>query len=128
MTGKNRRVARREGVPKLSPFDSPRDATPRRERVEYRPPTLEEVGTAAALCWLADRNEREVTRALGITRRTLARWKHRHEFQAAFLAARIAWDAEFRQRNESEWREIERAKVEARVWCEKALAAYGYRQ
>jgi hypothetical protein len=96
--------------------------------VEFRPPTPEEIGTAAALCWLKDRNEDEVTQALGITRRTLARWKHRPEFQPAFLAARIAWEHEFHRRNASEWTEMERAKAEARAWYEKALAAYGYRR
>jgi hypothetical protein len=112
----------------MSPYDTPSDAASARERVEYRPPTPEEVGTAAALCWLADRNEGEVTRALGITRRTLARWKHRPEFVAAFLAARLAWEHEFRHRNAVEYERVEAARAEARARYEKALAEYGYRR
>jgi hypothetical protein len=69
-----------------------------------------------------------VTQALGITRRTLARWKHRPEFRAAFLAARIAWDTEFHYRNETEWRRVEEVKAELRRRHERDLAAYGYRR
>ena len=54
------------------------------------PPTAEEVGRAAALCFWDVASDEQIAAQLGIVRRTLARWKRRPEFVAATAALR-AW-------------------------------------
>ena len=54
------------------------------------PPTAEEVGRAAALCFWDAVSDAAIAAQLGIVRRTLARWKRRPEFVAA-IAALVAW-------------------------------------
>jgi hypothetical protein len=56
----------------------------------YLPPTVEEVGRAAALCFQDTHSDEQIARQLGIVRRTLARWKKRPDFAAA-IAALQAW-------------------------------------
>jgi DNA invertase Pin-like site-specific DNA recombinase len=58
----------------------------------YAPPTPEEVGRAAVLCFRDVASDEEIARQLGIARRTLARWKQRTEFAAA-IAALQGWQA-----------------------------------
>ena len=71
-----------------------RNAPPRRMAPSYAPPTPEELGHAAALCWLDAVRDEQIAARLGITRRSLARWKRRPEFQAAYTAAALVWGAE----------------------------------
>lgn len=67
-------------------------------------PMPDEIGTAAALCWYSDRAHWTVARTLGISRRTLTRWKARPDFQAAYTAAMVVWhvvmDTEVARRDE----------------------------
>lgn len=59
-------------------------------RVEWRapgPPTPDELGQAAGLCAFGGHSDQHIAQVLGISRRTLARWKHRADYQAAYLAA-----------------------------------------
>ncbi len=71
-----------KGVP---PSDSPaagRGRLRRRDRVRQRarrflPPTAEEVGRAAALCFRDAETDEQIARQLGIVRRMMARWKQR---------------------------------------------------
>ena len=58
--------------------------------VRFLPPTAQEVGRAAALCFQDTHSDEQIARQLGIVRRTLARWKRRADFVAA-LAALQAW-------------------------------------
>jgi len=58
--------------------------------VRFLPPTAQEVGRAAALCFQDAHSDEEIARQLGIVRRTLARWKKRDDFAAA-IAALQAW-------------------------------------
>jgi hypothetical protein len=58
--------------------------------VRFLPPTAQEVGRAAALCFQDAQGDEQIARQLGIVRRTLARWKRRADFAAA-LAALQAW-------------------------------------
>jgi hypothetical protein len=62
-----------------------------RERVEVvasEPPTAEQIGRAAMLCDVDDLRDVDIAVALGISRRTLARWKRRDDFAAAMAAVR----------------------------------------
>lgn len=66
-----------------------------------RAPTPEEVGRAAALCFLDREPDEAIARRLGVARRTLAWWKQRPEYTAAWAALRVFFDAELeRQRGE----------------------------
>src|SRR5829696_3885663 len=58
--------------------------------LRFLPPTAAEVGRAAALCFQDTHSDEQIARQLGIVRRTLARWKRRSEFAAAFAALQ-AW-------------------------------------
>jgi hypothetical protein len=58
--------------------------------LRHQPPTAEEVGRAAALCFRDTDSDEQIARQLGIVRRTLARWKKRTDFAAA-MAALQAW-------------------------------------
>ena len=58
--------------------------------LRHQPPTAEEVGRAAALCFHDTDSDEQIARQLGIVRRTLARWKKRTDFAAA-IAALQAW-------------------------------------
>jgi hypothetical protein len=49
---------------------------------KYLPPTPEQIGVAACLWFIDLLPDSVIARQLGITRRTLARWKHRPEFMA----------------------------------------------
>lgn len=49
-------------------------------------PTPEQVGRAAALCYEDAERDEQIAERLGIARRTLARWKHRPEYAAAYTA------------------------------------------
>ena len=68
--------------------------TPRRKSRPSPPapqgPTPGQVGQAAALCFRDEASDAQIAQRLGITRRTLARWKHRADFAAAH-AALAAW-------------------------------------
>ena len=55
----------------------------------YEPPTAGEVGRAAALCFQDTLTDEQIARQLGIVRRTLARWKQRADFAAAFAALQV---------------------------------------
>lgn len=106
----------------------PRGTLPARTAPAYTPPTLDELALAAALCWHNERQHGEVAAALGISRRTLARWKQRPEFEAAYTAVALSSDI---------YRQIHRADVDRDVaWhrasiertYNRALAEYGYRR
>ena len=58
----------------------------RRTTPPHLPPTPHEVGMAAALCYQDRENDTRIARRLGISRRTLVRWKRRPEFVAAVAA------------------------------------------
>src|SRR5215207_3397618 len=64
-----------------------------RARVAYAPPTPAEIGHAAVLCWLDERTDEQIAATLGISRRTLARWKRRADFRAA-QTAEVVWRTE----------------------------------
>ena len=49
-------------------------------------PTPQQVGLAAALCYLDEEPDERIARRLGVARRTLARWKRRPEYAAAWAA------------------------------------------
>ena len=52
-------------------------------------PSPRRVGLAAALCFLDEEPDERIARRLGIARRTLARWKRRPEYAAAWTA--LSW-------------------------------------
>jgi hypothetical protein len=60
-----------------------------------RPPTPQEVGEAAAWCVQGGCSQREIARRMGISPRTLARWRQRPEYAAA-VAAIAAWQVSAR--------------------------------
>jgi len=49
-------------------------------------PTRAVLRRAAALCFRDELPDVEIAAELGVCRRTLARWKHRPEFEAAYTA------------------------------------------
>ena len=53
---------------------------------EQRPrgPTVDQLAEAAALLYVNELRDEEIAARLGVCRRTLARWKHRPAFQAAY--------------------------------------------
>jgi hypothetical protein len=63
-----------------------------RKHQEPRPPGAEPnpetLGRAAMLCHIDTENDEAIAKRLGISRRTLARWKRRPEFIAAETALR----------------------------------------
>ena len=83
MTDRTPRRARSPAAPAASAAGAAGDT---RRRARWRPPTPEEVGRAAALCYANVGTDEQVARRLGISRRTLARWKKRPEFVAAATA------------------------------------------
>ena len=83
MTERTPRSTRSPATPALSAAGAAGDT---RRRARWRPPTPEEVGRAAALCYANAGTDEQVARRLGISRRTLARWKKRPEFVAASMA------------------------------------------
>lgn len=91
MTGLSLPLSADEGVTK-NPSRSAGAAGPgnaaRAQR--YEPPTATEVGRAAALCFQDTLSDEQIACQLGIVRRTLARWKKRPDFAAAFAALQ-AW-------------------------------------
>ena len=72
------------------PSVAPAAAADEARALRYEPPTPEEVGRAAVLCFRDVASDEEIAHQLGIARRTLARWKKRAEFAAA-IAALQAW-------------------------------------
>ena len=58
----------------------------------FQPPTPEQVGRAAALCFQDADSDEQIAHRLGIARRTLARWKQRSDFAAALAALQIWTD------------------------------------
>ena len=64
----------------------------------WRGPTPEQVGEAAALLYRDAETDEAIARRLGIARRTLARWKGRPEFAAAWAALRAYHRAELLER------------------------------
>jgi hypothetical protein len=64
----------------------------------WRGPTPEQVGEAAALLYRDAETDEAIARRLGIARRTLARWKGRPDFAAAWVALRAYHRAELEQR------------------------------
>ncbi len=63
-------------------------------RGEGQAPDPRTIGRAALLCWHDRYNDEKIARSLGISRRTLARWKHRPEFVAAREAVMPQWRLE----------------------------------
>jgi transposase len=59
------------------------DVAPRRP-AGPRGPSLGRLRLAAKLCYVDELTDEAIARRLGISRRTLARWKQRPEFQAAY--------------------------------------------
>src|SRR5262245_26129003 len=53
----------------------------------YSGPTPDQIGQAAFLLYYDELRDDQIARELGICRRTLARWKLRPDFRAAFVAA-----------------------------------------
>jgi len=94
-----------------------------------RGPSPARLALAAKLCYADELTDEAIARRLGISRRTLARWKHRPEFQAAWQRQaerfRAALAAEWlgarlaeRERQAAEWdRQAARdlAALEARL-------------
>ncbi len=60
-------------------------------RGEGQAPDPLRIGRAALLCWHDRYNDETIAQTLGISRRTLARWKHRPEFVSASTAAQLQW-------------------------------------
>lgn len=54
-----------------------------------RPP-VDLIAQAARLCYQDDQNDAEIAAQLGVCRRTLARWKRRGDFRAAWEALATA--------------------------------------
>ncbi|MDP9362881.1 MAG: helix-turn-helix domain-containing protein [Chloroflexota bacterium] len=69
----------------------------------WRPPTLEEVGRAAALCFRNEERDEAIARRLGVSRRTLVRWKRRPEYAAAYHALLAFYDEELRRERTARW-------------------------
>lgn len=101
----------------MSPFVPLKEPSPTRETGRFSPPTVQEIAHAAALCWLNDRRHGTVAAALGINRRTLARWKRRPEFEAAYEAAALVWTTTFHQLRDE-------AHADARREVERLRAVY----
>ncbi len=100
---------------------------PKRTAVVHTAPSLEEIGTAAALACLYQGHEHHAAAALGISRRTLNRWKQRAEYEAAATAAHIVAQAEF-----CYWQDVAEEQIEQRTdWLqrrhERELLALGFR-
>ena len=84
---------------KANASDDPEDdpSTDDAEAVGDTPPPAQKwagpsprlVGLAAALCFLDEEPDERVARRLGVARRTLARWKKRPEYAAAWAA--LSW-------------------------------------
>ena len=79
---------------------------PARTRTLHTPPTVEDIAHAAALACLCEGHEHTAAELLGVSRRTLSRWKRRPEYQAAELAAGLAADAAWRRYRELHEREM----------------------
>ena len=60
-------------------------------RGEGQAPDPERIARAAVLCWDDRQTDEKIARSLGVSRRTLARWKHRPEFVSAITAAQLQW-------------------------------------
>jgi len=54
--------------------------------VSRRGPTIDDIATAAALVFDDTHHDEDIAACLGVSRRTLARWKHRRDFQIAIAA------------------------------------------
>ena len=93
---------RRRGTGRVHrPRTADGDVTPGSDDGRWRGPTPERVGEAAALLYRDAETDEAIARRLGIARRTLARWKGRPEFAAAWAALRAYHRAELLAR----WRE-----------------------
>ena len=73
-------------------------------------------------------HDEQIAVRLGFWRRALACWKRRPEYRAAAVAAELAWEAEFQERNDKERALIGAEREAARARYEKALAEYRYRR
>ncbi len=73
-----------------------------------RGPAEAQISLAAALCYLNEQTDAQIAAALGVCRRTLARWKRRPDFRTAFRAAALTggWlvERQFRERWHAERR------------------------
>ena len=76
---------------------APRDVAPPADPVPWE--TLTPIERAARLCFEDRLRDEEIAAELGISRRTLARWKHRPDFAAAFEAEDAAWWDRYRLRH-----------------------------
>ncbi len=57
---------------------------------KFAPPSPEQIGKAAGLSFLDMARDEQIATALGISRRTLARWRSRPEYAAARVAVETA--------------------------------------
>ena len=75
------------------------DAPPAAGDERWRGPTPRQIGEAVARLWDDRENDEAIARRLRIARRTLARWKERPDFAAAWHALHVNWQMELeRQR------------------------------
>ncbi len=77
----------------------------------FAPPSEETIAEAGRRCYWDRENDEQIARRLGISRRTLARWKH----HPAFIAARAKASAEYSERLRREFLERSRAEMVARM-------------
>ena len=64
-------------------------------------PTVEQLARAAAYCYEDVERDEEIARRLGVTRRTLARWKHHPLWGPLWLAALETWKLRFAREDEA---------------------------
>ena len=74
------------------------EAPPAAGDERWRGPTPEQIGEAVALLWDDRETDEAIARRLGISRRTLARWKQRSDFGALWAERRAAFLAELQRR------------------------------
>lgn len=70
----------------------------------FRGPTVEQLARAAAYCHEDRERDEEIARRLGVTRRTLARWKHHPLWGPLWLAASEAYRLQFDRKREAKAR------------------------
>ena len=103
-------------------------AIPARTRTLHTAPTVEDLAHAAALACLCEGHEHMAAALLGVSRRTLSRWKRRADYQVAERAAGRGADAAWRRYREVHERELR----EQREWLsrqhEAEIRAIGVRR
>jgi hypothetical protein len=73
-------------------------------------PPLDKVIAAAVACYMDATTDEHIASALGCSRRTLARYKHREEFQIAFKSASMLYNILLRQQAFA-WQHSRNARV-----------------